>query len=138
MIAHATMIPLSSMKPVDSVDAVNVYDHDMCGDTRFYFNNTIRYLQDVRADIKAAAFDDRLKREVLVNTDMLILGAELCMIKTTKKLTEEKRNELLDLIDAIRAENKELWEYRNFSEGIELYDNHMINRRAELEAFVCE
>jgi len=136
MIAHATMIPLSKMRPNDTVDAVNVYDHAMCGDTSFYFRNTINYLYDVRKDIAAAEFDERLKREALVNTDMLILGAELCMIKTTQKLTEEKRQELFTLIDSIRAEHKDLWMYRNFENGFAIYDNHMINRKAEIAAFV--
>ncbi|MBR5290274.1 MAG: hypothetical protein IKU28_04695, partial [Erysipelotrichaceae bacterium] len=123
------------MKPVDAVDCVNVYDHDMCGDTSFYFTNLLNYIHAVRDDIKKADFDERFKREILVNTDMLILGAELCMIKTTQKLSEEKRQELMNLIDAIRVEHKDLWMYRNFSEGFEIYDNHMINRKAEIAAF---
>lgn len=117
MTAHATILPLSQMRPSDVIDAVNIYDHDMCGDTSFYFNNELNYLHAVRDDIKNAEFDERFKREILVNTDMLILGAELCMIKTTKKLSEEKRQELMDLIDATRAEHKDLWMHRNFSEG---------------------
>lgn len=138
MTAHAIMIPISKMKPNNVVDAVNVYDHDMCGDTSFYFNNVINYLHAVRDDIKKAEFDERFKREILVNTDMLILGAEICMIKTTKKLSEEKRQELINMIDAIRVEHKDLWMFRNFSEGFELYDNHLIDRRAEIAAFKSE
>ncbi len=117
----------------DLDDAV-IYDMDKLDDP-FYFDNVIEYVTKVRDAIIETEFDERLKAEILVNVEMLLLGAEISLVKTLKGVTEEKRAELLARFDKVIEEYKELWLYRNYFEGIQRSIENLTNRRAELAVY---
>lgn len=117
----------------DLDDAV-IYDMDKLDDP-FYFNNVIEYITKVRDAITETEFDKRLKAEILVNIEMLLLGAEISLIKTLKGVTDEKRAELLARFDKVTEKYKELWLYRNYSEGLQISVGNLINRRNELAEY---
>ena len=117
----------------DLDDAV-IYDMDKLDDP-FYFENVIEYVTKVRDAIVATEFDERLKAEILVNVEMLLLGAEISLVKTLKGVTEEKRAELLARFDKVVEEYKELWLYRNYFEGIQASVKNLTDRRAELAVY---
>lgn len=117
----------------DLDDAV-IYDMDKLDDP-FYFNNVIEYVTKVRDLFTATKFDERLKAEILVNIEMLLLGAEISLIKTLNGVTDEKRAELLERFDKVIEEYKELWLYRNYFEGIQISVKNLTDRRAELAVY---
>ena len=127
MSAKHLTLPISETKYAHLFDLKDSYDD-------FYFDNVIDYVRRVLADIETVEFDERMKREIRINSQMVILGSEICKIKLNPAPTAEKVDELVAMIDAIRAEYVELWNFRNYEKGIEKFLTHIDSRRAELLA----
>ena len=119
--------------PLTETNFNNLFDLKDSGDA-FYFDNIIGYVTSVLSDIEKIAFDNRLKREIAVNSKTVILSAELCKLRLGYGLSTEKKKELIDLIDWIADEYRELWLYRNFEKGVEDFENQLAGRKADLLA----
>ena len=127
MSAKHLTLPLSETKYAHLFDLKDSYDD-------FYFDNVIDYVRRVLADIEKVEFDERMKREIRLNSQLVILGGEICKIKIHPTPTVKKVDELVALIDQLREEYIELWCFRNFEKGVEKFLSHLDNRRAELLA----
>jgi len=130
--ASNLVIPLSKRARGDNFD-FDAFRYDRSAD--FCFGNVIRYVKSICEQINASDLDDRMKREILVNGEMILLGAEICLVKAHRSITEEKRARLLSEIDRIIKEHTALWDYRNYHEGIDIFLNHLRGRRKELEGY---
>lgn len=126
-----TMSAQLMLPPLPQTKYAHLYDLKDSGD-EFYFNNVIEYVRKVLADIKNVEFDEQLKREIVLNSNMVILGAALCKIRIGNKLPKDEIRELIALIDWILPEYHELWCKRNYEKGVELYEKVLSARRAEL------
>ena len=82
--------------------------------------------------IKKVEFDENWKRQAIVNGRMVVLSAELCIIRMTQTAENEKIDELVTMIDEICAEHDLLWERENYSHGKEHFLNQLLDRRQEL------
>ena len=71
----------------------------------------------------------------MCNAEMIMLGAELCKIKTHGYVSKEKKAELLERFDRVIEEYKRLFKLKNFENGIENYVGKLKSRRDELEAY---
>ena len=100
----------------------------------FYFNNVTEYVGKVLADIEKLSFDDILKREIILNSKMVIFASELCKVRIGYEPADEETDKLVSLADWMVKEYRELWLKRNFERGVEIFENHIINRKNELIA----
>jgi hypothetical protein len=127
MSAKHLTLPMNETKYAHIFDLKDGYDD-------FYFDNVIDYVRRVLADIEKVDFDARMKREILVNAKMVILGSEICKLKMNPAPSAEKIDEVVAMIDQIRPEYVELWNVRNYEKGIDKFLTHIDNRRKELLA----
>ncbi len=109
------------------------YDLKDIGD-EFYFNNVVDYVKKVLSDIKKFKFDEQTKREIILNSEMVILAAEQCKLRIGCEMSNEKLDELIALSDRLAMEFHELWNMRNFEQGVEIFKSQIINRKNELVA----
>lgn len=122
--------------PIDQMGYFDFFDLEKCGDV-FYFNNVIRYLETILSDVEKIVFDQRLKREIIVNTRMAILSARLCIVRIQKTVTESEAEKIIALIDWLDREYRELWLETNYEKGMELFLDNIKNRRAEVSALLA-
>lgn len=120
-------------KPLTETAIYGDFDLLECGDD-FYFDNVICYMKRIIADVEEIDFDENFKRQILVNSKQVIIGAETSKIRYNRVATEEKINELINLIDENLKEYEILWERENFSKGKEDFMNMLIGRRKDLFA----
>ncbi len=109
------------------------FDLKNCIDN-FYFDNVINYINSILKDVEKIDFDAELKRQVILNSKMVIVSAELCKVRIDKTVTEDKRKEICELIDWVTGEYKELWLNVNFEKGVESYLSKLADRKQELLA----
>ncbi len=119
--------------PLTETKYAYFYDLKDIGD-EFYFNNVIDYVNKVIADIKKLSFDEQIKREIILNSEMVILSAEQCKLRIGCEMSNEKLDELISLSDRLAEEFHELWNKRNFERGVEIFKTQIIDRRNELVA----
>ncbi|MBQ2955292.1 MAG: family 20 glycosylhydrolase [Clostridia bacterium] len=119
--------------PVSETRYAHLFDMKDSGDD-FYFDNVTDYVRRVLTDIEKIDFDERMKREIRLNSKMIILGSELCKVKLHPQDSVGKVDELVAMIDEIVPEYTELWNFRNYEKGIDKFLKHMTDRRAELLA----
>ena len=120
-----------SRLPIPQTKYAHLYDLKDSGDV-FYFENVTEYVKKVMADIEKVDFDPLLKREILLNSRMVVLSSETCKLRVGEKITEEKRAALVAEIDSIIPEFRELWCARNFEAGVELFTDALMSRRTEI------
>lgn len=128
-----TMCSFTLTIPMDEVEC-ETFNIKECGDD-FYFDNVISYVGAVCRDIEKTKANENLKDEVLCNAEMIMLGAELCKIKTHGCVSKEKKAELLERFDGVIEEYKRLFKLKNFENGIENSVGKLKSRRDELEAY---
>lgn len=109
------------------------YDLKEFGD-EFYFNNVVEYVNKILADIQKLEFDEQIKREIILNSEMVILSAEQCKIRIGYEFSNEKLDELIELSDKLAEEFHELWNMRNFERGVEIFKSQITDRKNELLA----
>ncbi len=119
--------------PVSQTRYAHLFDIADSGDD-FYFDNVTDYVRRVMADIEKVDFDERMKREIRWTAWAVELGSELCKVKLHPAQSADKAQELAALIDRITEEYKELWDFRNYERGKELFLKQMQDRKAELLA----
>lgn len=117
--------------PISETGFEIFFDLKDCGD-EFYFNNVSEYVKKVLADIEKVDFDPQMKREIILNSKMVILSSEICKLRIGSKMTADELDGLISLTDWILSEFRELWLERNFEKGVEYYEDVLIKRKAEL------
>ena len=111
------------------------FDLKDCGDD-FYFDNVIRYIEKVCADVKTLAFDEDYKQEISLGADTVILAAELCKLRMHGRLDAKKGAALTALTESIRARFTALWREANYEKGMERFLSVLDARKAELSRFI--
>ncbi len=122
--------------PIEKTGYFHLFDLKNYGDVDFYFDNVIRYMNDIAADVEALEIDSQYKREILVNMKSVVLSAEICKIRMNKTVTPEHAKELISDIDGVYGEFSELWRMRNYEDGIDCFLGVLDARRAELVRFL--
>ena len=111
------------------------YNLKECGDD-FFFNNVIRYVEDILEEIQKLPIDSQHKREIVLNTKMVVLSAELCKVRKNDTMDSAKAKEMAELIDWMSNEYSELWDKRNYEEGKQCFLNILSARKEEILKFV--
>lgn len=122
--------------PIEKTGYFHLFDLKNYGEVDFYFNNVIRYMNEISVDVAALDFDSQYKREILVNIKSVILSAEICKVRMNKTLSSEHAKELISDIDGVFSEFSELWKMRNYEDGLTTFLGVLKSRRAELERFL--
>lgn len=114
-------------------DGVSVADFDAydCKD-EFYFDNVIEYMQKNLSELEKMEMEERWKREIKVNADMVIVATELMKIRVSQTVSSQTYDYLCDYIDQILAEYQELWCYRNYQSGSERFAEKLLRSKKEL------
>jgi len=119
--------------PLDETRYAHIFDMKDSGDD-FYFNNVTDYVRRVMADIEKLSFDERLKREIRLTANLIMLGSEVCKVKLHPQESVIEAQALAAMIDEILPEYIDIWNYRNYEMGIERFVSHLKSRRDELLA----
>ncbi|MBQ4528180.1 MAG: family 20 glycosylhydrolase [Clostridia bacterium] len=97
-----------------------------------FFENVIWYVKRCLEDVVKTDFDENWKRQIIINSKMVILSAELCIIRMSQTCDSKKIDELVELIDFIAEEYTILWDRENYSKGKEHFLEQLEGRRKEL------
>lgn len=118
--------------PLSETKYAYFYDLKDCGDA-FYFNNVTAYVKNVLADIEKLDFDEQLKREIRINSNMVIFSSELCKLRIGETMFDEELDRLIQMAADISKEYRELYLKRNYENGVEIDLKYMDERCAELK-----
>lgn len=124
-------------RPFTETNYAYFYDLKDCGDA-FYFDNVTAYVRKVMADVEKLDFDSLWKREILLNSQMVILASECCKLRLELPLRTEEKENLLALADEIEAGYRDLWNRRNFEKGMEIFLDQLKEHREALTAYPVE
>lgn len=130
-----TMCGMTFWQELDKTSYGAYFDLKDCGDD-FYFNNVIRYVGEVISDVEKTDMDKMYKREIIVNSRIVILAAEFCKIRMSGTTNSDNAKRLIADIDEIYEEFKSLWYERNYEKGIECFLGVLSSRKADLEKFI--
>ena len=100
----------------------------------FYYENVIWYVGRILSELETADFDEKAKRQTVLDAKFYLLGAELNLIRMKRMPNDEKIDELVALIDWIDGEHKALWTLDNFENGLEKSRDILARHREELLA----
>jgi len=117
--------------PLEVKGYFEFFDLTVCGDD-FYFDNVVNYVEAILCDIEKIDFDTRLKREIVVNSKMVVLSAKLCKLRMHMEITEPEAESITTLIDWICTEFRDLWLETNYEEGINICLDNLRNRKKEV------
>ncbi len=123
--------------PLDKTEYPGFFDLKKCGDD-FYFDNVIEYMKKNLDAVKNLEFDERWKREIKVNANMVIMATELLKVRMHQKVSPEQCEYLCNYIDEIAAEHKELWLFRNYEKGIEIFLGQLEDKKQQLRELCAE
>ena len=129
--ACGSMSAMMMALPLGECIKKDFFDLRQTGDV-YMFSNVINYVNTMLARIEEKEFDEIQKREIAVNAKMTVLGAEYMIVRLEKCVSPEKYKEIDSLCEWIINERRILWEMRNYQKGVELYENILKERKAEL------
>ncbi len=98
----------------------------------FYFDNVIDYVKRVLADFEKVEIDPFLKRQITLNSRMVIFSATLCKMRLGEKPSAEEIRALIEEADAMEREFLLLWNAENYEHGSDEFLGQLRGRRAEL------
>ncbi|MBQ7119694.1 MAG: family 20 glycosylhydrolase [Oscillospiraceae bacterium] len=127
-----TMCGAMFQYPITQTNYAYLYDMADSGDA-FYFDNVIGYVEKILPDIEKLDFDEQHKREIILNSKMIILAAEMNKLRIGVSLREERVRELLTLSEYIEKEYYDLWCRRNYEKGVELFLSFVADRKKDLQ-----
>lgn len=126
-----TMLGGNFWRPLSETKLYNLFDlKDI--DTGFYYDNVISYVSRTIGEIEKLAVDGELKLEILLNSKMVLLSANLCRLRGKRTADPEKVSELCAIIDWIIPRYRELWCKQNFEKGAEVFIGQLKMHRADL------
>ncbi len=102
----------------------------------FYFNNVIDYVRRVLADLEGEEIDPFLKRQITLNSRMVIFSATLCKMRLGEEPSKEELRALIAEADAIEKEFLLLWNAENYEHGSDEFLSQLRGRREELCALL--
>lgn len=105
-------------------------------DNEYYFGNVIEYIEKNKKDILRIEMEEEFRRQILINCDLTILGAEMVLAKTTRK-NREFVGALIKKIEILMAEYLELHQ-KAFMPRIDLLCKQLTARKNEMAAFLAE
>ncbi|MBR5508388.1 MAG: family 20 glycosylhydrolase [Clostridia bacterium] len=126
-----TMAGLLFVRPQGETSYMDYFNLKECGDA-FYFDNVCEYVHKCMKDVEKLDIDPVYKREILINSKMVILASEFCKIRMNIIPDEDKIQELLSLVDEIECEFRKLWLGRNYEKGVECFLKTLGARKREL------
>ena len=115
----------------------DIFDLNEYYDKEFYFDNIVDYMTKIRKDVEKIDFDETIKREVLINCDLTLFGANIAKIKSGNRdvnLIEHLIAEAQRLCD----EHYDLWIKSFFKTGCERFENELMKRKEELSCLLKE
>lgn len=118
--------------PINVTQFIHLYDLKDSGDA-FYFENVKNYVKSILSDIDKLDFDTYLKREIILNSRMVILSSDICKLRLGYKMSDSELDNLLEEIDFISAEYYELWCNRNYEKGVQDFINQLAARKKEIQ-----
>lgn len=120
--------------PFDATyNRVGDFDILRSGD-QFNTENVIWYVNRCLEDLETLTVPEEWKLEIVNAAKKTILANEMYRIRLDKAVTEEKKQELLALMDEIEEEHRKAWIKRYFKAGMEDYINCMNARKADMLA----
>ena len=105
---------------------------DLAQQDPFYYENVIYYVKRILDALETAEFDEKAKRQIMLDARFYVLGAELDIVRMKRTASAEKIEELVALIDWICGEHRELWLEDNFENGLERSMDILHRHRKEL------
>ncbi|MBQ4526591.1 MAG: family 20 glycosylhydrolase [Clostridia bacterium] len=108
---------------------------DKCGDS-FYFNNVDRYVREVMSQIEKVDCEPVLKREILLNAEMVLFANMLNDIRVRNEISQSEYDEWASLAEKIEKEFTVLWDMKNYSKGKENYISALKKRVEELKDYI--
>ena len=130
-----TMCGMTLWQDLEKTSYGAYFDLRACGD-KFYFDNVIRYINEVTEDVKALAFDEEYKQQIFLGADTVILAAEFCKLRMGERPAAEKAKQLIALTDRIRTQFTALWLKTNYENGMERFLSVLDARKSDLEGIV--
>lgn len=107
---------------------------DLAEQDPFYYENVIYYVKKILTALETAEFDEKAKRQIVLDAQFYILAAELDIVRMHRTASVEKIDELVALIDWIYDEHRTLWMIDNFENGLENSLSVLRRHREELLA----
>ena len=135
-ISVATMLGGNFWRPLSETKLYNLFDLKDY-DTEFFFENVISYVSRTLSEIEKTPMDVDLKTEILLNSKMVILSAELCKLRGKETVDREKAEELCKVIDWMIPEYKRLWCRQNYEKGVEVFVGHLEMHKRDLLKMCC-
>lgn len=132
-----TMCGMMIRYPIDVTACEPDFDLKVCGD-EFYFDNVTQYVKKCIDEVEKISFDEKFKRQTLLNAKMVILSSEICKIRMSHSAEKAAIDELIYLIDEICKEYTYLWDLDNYPRGKEFFLNQLYDRKKELEKLKAE
>ena len=126
-----TMCGYTIRFPINETKGAHFFDLKECG-ADFYFDNIIYYVSKILNELNAVDFDEIQKRQIFINSRMVILSAEICKIRINGTALPEKIKELTGMIDEICEEYAVLWDMENYPDGKEFFIDQLLCRKKEL------
>ncbi|MBR5507598.1 MAG: family 20 glycosylhydrolase [Clostridia bacterium] len=102
----------------------------------WHFDQVVWYVKDVCARIDKLNIDSRIRREIMVNANMVIMAAIVCKVKIDKTLDKETAAYFSRLADETCKEYRELWHMRNYPDGVDIAIGYINKRKEDILSFV--
>ncbi len=120
-------------QPLNETEHAPYFDLKVCGDD-FYFDNVIRYTRTLMDQFSLLPIEEKWKRQILCNANMVILASEYCKLRMAGCASPEKKAALAALSDGIAAEFEALWQMDDYPEGMQIFLTALNDRKKELLA----
>ncbi len=130
-----TMCGMTLWQDVDKTGYGAYFDLKDCGDD-FYFDNVIRYINEVKTAVTALSLDECYKAQIALGAHTVILAAELCKLRMHGTVDAEKAKDLIALTDRIHGAFKALWNEMNYEKGAECFLGVLDKRKKDLLNFI--
>ncbi len=126
-----TMLGGNFWKPISETKLYNLFDLKKL-DVEFYYNNVISYAKQILDEMEKLPLCDEFKREMLLNSKMVLLSAEICKIRGKTEISSDKADELISIINWMIPEYRELWCEQNYEKGVEVFVSHLEMHKRDL------
>ena len=121
--------------PIEQKAYHTFFDLNQCGDV-FYFDNVIEYISKTLKEVESLKIDDRLKREIIINSQMVILATEYCKLRIGAEPSPEAAAAIIKLGQDIKKEYRKLWLMRNYPHGSETFEGHLDSCTNEFKKYI--
>ena len=121
--------------PLEKMIKPDFFDFEKIG-SHFDFCELKKYVSALIDIISNMDFEDRFKREIILDGRLVILACEYAFVKIDKAVSEEKAEEITKLSKSLIKEYDELWHLTCFDNGIDTSIGYIKDRQKELTKFI--